>query len=396
MYHQTERSLDLQKRVSDFMDAHIFPNEQRYEEEIRANEKAGNAYTTVKLMEELKAKARAEGLWNLFLPEAEHGPGLSNMEYAPLAELMGRVPGMWASEVFNCGAPDTGNMDMLARYGTKEQQERWLTPLLNGEIRSAFAMTEPLVASSDASNVETRIERDGDEYVINGSKTFITNGQHCDMVIVAARTNMNVRGAKGTTLFIVDADASGFSRGRNLEKIGLHASDTSELFFNEVRVPKSAVLGEVDAGFMILMQELRRERLAIASAAVAGAEGILDTTISYVSEREAFGASLAQLQNTRFGLARAATDIRINRSFIEECKAHLLEGTLDVATVSMAKVSATELQNRIADVCLQMHGGYGYMREYAVSRAYVDSRIQRIYGGANEIMLELIARDLLD
>ena len=342
---------------------------------------------------EVWRKMGAHGLLGVDLPEQYNGAGADFRFSSLISETMCRV---------NCSAISvslTVHSDIVAHYvlnnGTELQRQRYLPGMVSGDCVGAIAMSEP-AAGSDLQGIRTTARCDGDEYVINGSKTFITNGQHCDMVIVAARTNMNVRGAKGTTLFIVDADAPGFSRGRNLEKIGLHASDTSELFFNEVRVPKSAVLGEVDAGFMILMQELRRERLAIAAAAVAGAEGILDTTISYVSEREAFGASLAQLQNTRFGLARAATDIRINRSFIEECKAHLLEGTLDVATVSMAKVSATELQNRIADVCLQMHGGYGYMREYAVSRAYVDSRIQRIYGGANEIMLELIARDLLD
>jgi alkylation response protein AidB-like acyl-CoA dehydrogenase len=213
--------------------------------------------------------------------------------------------------------------------------------------------------------------------------------------VVAARTNLDVRGSKGTTLFLVDASMPGFSRGRNLEKIGLHASDTSELFFEDVRVPATAILGELDRGFAVLMGELQRERLALAIGAVAAAEGVLNDTIRYVKERKAFGGALADLQNTRFKLAEAATDVRIHRSFVEECKGLFMAGELDEGTVSMAKASCTEMQNRVADICLQLHGGYGFMREYGVSRAYVDARAQRIYGGTSEIMKELISRSIL-
>ena len=206
---------------------------------------------------------------------------------------------------------------------------------------------------------------------------------------------MDVSGAKGTTLFLVDADAPGFQRGRNLEKMGMHASDTSELFFDNVRVSTDAVLGELDRGFSVLMNELQRERLALATAAVAAADGVLAETVNYVKERHAFGAPLADLQNTRFKLAEVGTDVRVHRAFVNECKTQFLNGELDVASVSMAKVACTEMQGRVADNCLQLHGGYGYMREYGVSRAYVDARVQRIYGGANEIMKELISRDLL-
>ena len=255
-------------------------------------------------------------------------------------------------------------------------------------------MTEP-GAGSDLQGVRTSAKRDGDDYVINGSKTFITNGQHCDMVIVVARTNLEVSGAKGTTLFMVDTNTPGFQRGRNLEKIGLHASDTSELFFEDVRVPASAILGELDKGFAVLMGELQRERLALAIGAVAAAEGVLADTVEYVKERQVFGGPLADLQNTKFKMAEAATDARIHRSFVEECKRLFMDGELDVATVSMAKFSATEMQGRVADICLQLHGGYGYMREYGVSRAFVDARVQRIYGGSSEIMKELISRSVL-
>jgi acyl-CoA dehydrogenase len=301
----------------------------------------------------------------------------------------------------NCaavGGPMAVHSDIVAHYilnhGTEQQKEYYLPKMVNGECVGAVAMTEP-GAGSDLQGLRTTAKRDGDHYVINGSKTFITNGQHCDFVIVVARTNLEVSGSKGTTLFIVDCSTAGFQRGRNLEKIGLHASDTSELFFEDVRVPANAILGELDQGFAVLMGELERERLALAIGAVAAAEGLLDETVAYVKERKAFGAPLAELQNTRFKLAEVATDARVHRSFVEECKELFMNGELDVATVSMAKMSCTEMQGRVADTCLQLYGGYGYMREYGVSRAFVDARVQRIYGGTSEIMKELVSRSLL-
>jgi len=301
----------------------------------------------------------------------------------------------------NCaavGGPMAVHSDIVAHYllnqGTEAQKEKYLPKMVSGECIGAVAMTEP-GTGSDLQGLRTTAKRDGDDYIINGSKTFITNGQHCDLVIVAARTNLEVSGARGTTLFMVDGDTPGFERGRNLEKIGLHPSDTSELFFEDVRVSSDAILGKLDAGFAVLMGELQRERLALAIGAVAAAEGILEITVEYVKERKAFGAPIAQLQNTKFKLAEAATDARIHRSFVEECKQLFMRGKLDVATVSMAKVSCTEMQGRVADSCLQLHGGYGYMQEYGVSRAFVDARVQRIYGGTSEVMKELISRSVL-
>mgnify|MGYP001819951172 FL=1 len=255
-------------------------------------------------------------------------------------------------------------------------------------------MTEP-GSGSDLHGERTTAKKDGDDYDINGSKTFITNGQHCDMVIVEAPTDLDVHGSRGTTLFKEDTSTPGFQRGRNLEKIGLHASDTSELFFEDVRVPAGSILGELDRGFMVLMGELQRERLALAIGGVAAAEGVLAETVEYVKERKAFGAPIAELQNTRFKMAEVATDVRVHRAFVEECKTNFMRGELDVATASMAKVACTEMQGRVADTCLQLHGGYGFMREYGVSRAYVDARVQRIYGGTSEIMKELISRSVL-
>jgi acyl-CoA dehydrogenase len=333
-----------------------------------------------------------QGLLAVDLPEEYGGFGVDFLFSMVIQEEFSKA---------NCaavGGPIAVHSDIVAHYilnhGTEKQKQHYLPKMVSGQRVGAVAMTEP-GAGSDLQGLRTTAKPDGDDYVINGSKTFITNGQHCDFVIVVARTNLEVSGSKGTTLFMVDSDTPGFQRGRNLEKIGLHASDTSELFFEDVRVPASAILGNVDSGFAVLMGELQRERLALAIGAVAAAEGLLAETVTYVKERTAFGGPLAELQNTRFKLAEVATDVRIHRSFVEECKTLFMRKDLDVATVSMAKVSCTEMQGRVADTCLQLYGGYGYMREYGVSRAFVDARVQRIYGGTSEIMKELISRSVL-
>ena len=267
--------------------------------------------------------------------------------------------------------------------------------MASGECVGAIAMTEP-GAGSDLQGVRTTAKKDGDEWVINGSKTFITNGQHADVVITVARTDPDAPGSRGLSLFLVDASNPGFSRGRNLEKLGLHAADTSELFYEDVRVPGSALLGELNKGFIILMTELPRERLGLAVGAVAAMEGALKMTADYVNERQAFGAPLSKLQNTRFRMADMYSEYRINRAFINECIDSFNQGQLDAATASMAKLTTTEAQCRVVDGCLQLFGGYGYMREYPISRMYADARVQRIYGGSSEIMRELVARSVLD
>jgi alkylation response protein AidB-like acyl-CoA dehydrogenase len=289
--------------------------------------------------------------------------------------------------------------DIVAPYvlnhGTEEQKQNYLPKMASGECVGAIAMTEP-GAGSDLQGVRTTAKKDGNDWVINGSKTFITNGQHADVVITVARTDPDAPGSRGLSLFLVDATNPGFSRGRNLEKLGLHAADTSELFYEDVRVPESAVLGELNRGFIILMTELPRERLGLAAGAVAAMEGALKITAEYVKERQAFGAPLSKLQNTRFRIAEMQTEYRLNRAFINECIDKFSRGELDAATASMAKFAATEAQCRVVDGCLQLFGGYGYMREYPISRMYADARVQRIYGGTSEIMRELIARDVLD
>lgn len=281
----------------------------------------------------------------------------------------------------------------LANIGSAEQKERWLPRMVSGEVVGAIAMTEP-GAGSDLQAIRTTAVKDGDSYVLNGSKTFITNGQHADLVIVAAKTDPTA-GAKGISLFLVDAALPGFTRGRNLEKIGQHCGDTSELFFTDLQLPATALLGKAGQGFAYLMQELPRERLMIGALAVAAARGALDLTIAYVQERELFGQKLSQLQNTRFELARLETECRVNQAFIDQCIAAYERGELDAATASMAKYSATEMQCRVTDGCLQLFGGYGYSSEYPISRAFVDARVQRIYGGTSEVMKEIIARSIL-
>jgi acyl-CoA dehydrogenase len=291
----------------------------------------------------------------------------------------------------------TVHSDIVAPYvlhlGNAEQKKYWLPKLASGAVVGAIAMTEP-GAGSDLQGIKTSALPDGDAYRINGSKTFITNGQHAGLVVTATKTDPKA-GAKGTTLFLVDTTLPGFQRGRNLDKIGLHSADTSELFFDNVSIGADCVLGRIGGGFGHLIDELPRERLSLAVAAVAHAQGALDRTIEYVTTRKAFGATIASFQNTRFELAKIKTDIEVNRAFVEKCAALYREGKLDVPTAAMVKLATTELEGRVTDACLQLFGGYGYMTEYPISRYFVDARIQRIYGGTSEIMKEVIARSLV-
>ncbi|MGL4566305.1 MAG: acyl-CoA dehydrogenase family protein, partial [Halioglobus sp.] len=277
--------------------------------------------------------------------------------------------------------------------GTEEQKETWLTRMVSGEAVGALAMTEP-GAGSDVQGIRTSAVKDGDGWILNGSKIFITNGYHADMVIVAAITDPG-KGAKGTSLFLVDTTLPGFEKGKKIEKIGQHTSDTAELFFQDVRLPASALLGELNKGFVIMMNELPRERLGIAAQAVAAAEGALAITVDYVLQRKAFGQSVASFQNTRFVLAEVKTEIAINRAFYEKCAEAYAAGQLTAEDAAMLKYASTEMQCKTIDQCLQLFGGYGYTAEYPISRFYTDARIQRIYGGSSEIMRELVARSML-
>jgi alkylation response protein AidB-like acyl-CoA dehydrogenase len=280
----------------------------------------------------------------------------------------------------------------LLRYGSDWQKRRYLPPMVRGETIGAIAMSEPS-AGSDLQGVKSTALDRGDHYLLNGSKTFITNGWLADLVIVVAKTDPEA-GAKGTSLLLVEAGMKGFEKGKRLKKVGLKAQDTSELFFDNVRVPKSHLLGQVDRGFVYLMQELPWERLQIAITAVESAQAAIDWTLDYVRDRKVFGTPVASFQNTRFRLAEMQTEVQIARVFVDRCLELLLQEKLDTATASMAKYWCSDLQNKVIDECVQLHGGYGYMWEYPIARAWVDARVQRIYGGTNEIMKEVITRSM--
>ena len=280
----------------------------------------------------------------------------------------------------------------IYRYGSEEQKQKYLPKMAKGECIGAIAMTEP-GTGSDLQGVRTSAIRDGNELVVNGSKTFITNGQMADVVIVVTKTDP-AAGAKGISLVLVEAGTEGFRKGRNLEKLGLKAQDTSELFFDDVRVPTTNMLGEEGKGFVYLMQELAWERLQVAIGAVSNTEAAVQWTIDYTKERKAFGKSIIEFQNTGFQLAEAKTEATVARVFVDKCIELMMAGELDAETAAMAKYWTSDLQNKILDTCLQLHGGYGFMWEYPITRAYADARVQRIYAGTNEIMKEIISRGL--
>jgi alkylation response protein AidB-like acyl-CoA dehydrogenase len=281
----------------------------------------------------------------------------------------------------------------IEHYGTEALKLKWLPKMVSGEAIAAIAMTEP-GAGSDLQGMRATAVDKGDYYLVNGSKTFITNGYLCDVVVVAVKTDPT-KGAKGISLLVIDTSMKGFTKGKPFEKVGLHAQDTCELFFENVEVPKENLLGKEGEGFKYLMTELSQERLVVALSAIGAAEGALATTVQYTKDRIAFGKPIAELQNTRYKLAEVATEIQIGRVFIDRCVELHCEKKLDQASASMAKYWLTDLQSKAADECLQLHGGYGYMWEYQVARSWADARVQRIYAGTNEIMKELIARAVL-
>ena len=281
----------------------------------------------------------------------------------------------------------------ILKYGSEAQKANYLPRMARGEIIGAIAMSEPGVGSDLQAVKTSAVKGANGDYVVNGSKTFITNGWNADLVITVAKTNPAL-GAKGTSLILVERGMAGFERGKRLKKIGMKAQDTSELFFSNVQVPGANLLGSEGQGFIYLMQELPWERMQIAIGATASAQQAIDDTIAYVRERKVFGTTVASFQNTRFKLAEMQTQVQMARVFVDQCMALLLQGTLDAATASMAKYACSELQGKVIDECLQLHGGYGYMWEYPIARAYVDARVSRIYGGTNEIMKEVVARSM--
>lgn len=335
-------------------------------------------------------KAGAAGLLCASMPEEYGGSGGTFAHESAIIEAIGHV----GVDGFGIGLHNSIVAPYILHYGSEEQKKKWLPKLATGELIGAIAMTEP-GAGSDLQGVKTRAEKDGNQYRINGSKTFITNGQLANFIIVVTKTDPE-KGAKGTSLIVVETDeVDGFERGRNLDKIGLKANDTSELFFNDVRVPTANLLGhEEGQGFIQLMQQLPQERLQIGTGAIAMIERALALTIDYVKERKAFGKAIIDFQNTQFKLAELKTEATIGRVFYNDCVTRHINGGLDPVTASMAKYWLSDLQGKVVDECLQLHGGYGYMNEYPIARMFRDARVQRIYGGTNEIMKLLIGRSL--
>ncbi|MFE7189936.1 acyl-CoA dehydrogenase family protein [Kitasatospora sp. NPDC057541] len=335
--------------------------------------------------------AGRQGLLGLAVPEEYGGGGTADFRYAAvLAEEFARA----GASGLALGLHNDIIGPYLTSLATEEQKRRWLPGFCTGELITAIAMTEP-GTGSDLQGIRTQAVDRGDHFLLNGAKTFISNGILADLVIVVARTTPE-GGAHGLGLLVVERGMPGFERGRNLDKIGQKAQDTAELFFQDVRVPKRNLLGEPDQGFLYLMRNLAQERLTIAAAAIAGAEHLVEITTAYVKQREAFGRPLAKLQHVRFEIAELATECAVTRAFVDRCITEHNRYALTPADASMAKWWATELQKRTADRCLQLHGGYGYMAEYPVARAFTDGRIQTIYGGTTEIMKEIVGRSLLD
>ncbi len=367
----------LRDSVRKFMEQEIVPHRERWRQEGKVDR-------------DLWRRAGDAGLLLVSTPEEYGGLGGNFRHEAIIIEELARI-----------GFPDFGialHNGIIAPYilhwGTEEQKRRWLPKLASGEMVGALAMTEP-GAGSDVQAIRTRAIADGNGYVINGSKIFITNGQHANLILVACKTDPT-KGSKGTSLVAVETDtAEGFRRGRNLEKVGMKAQDTSELFFDDVKVPTTNLLGtEPGRGFYQMMQELPQERLIVAVQAVAAIEAAVEATINYTKDRSAFGKSILDFQNTRFVLAEVKSEAVIGRIYINHCIEELVAGRFDATGGAMSKWWTTEKQCEIIDRCLQLFGGYGYMSEFPISHMWADARVQKIYGGTNEIMKELIARSL--
>ncbi|NVK51085.1 MAG: acyl-CoA dehydrogenase family protein [Cyclobacteriaceae bacterium] len=375
----TEEHELFRQSVRDFIAKEVIPYNDEWEKQKMVSRESWK-------------KFGENGFLGIQAPEELGGLNIHDFRYnAILIEELG---------LSGCSGPAIGYplhsdivMPYILHYGTDTAKQRYIPSMISGDYIGAVAMTEP-GAGSDLQGIRTSAVDQGDHYLVNGSKTFITNGYLSDVIVVAVKTDPS-KGAKGISLLLVDRDMEGFSKGKPFEKVGLHAQDTCELFFEDVKVPKENLLGKEGEGFKYLMTELAQERLVVALAAIALGEFMLDSTISYVKERKAFNKSLSDFQNTRFKLAEMTAALEQGRIYCDYLVELHNEGKLDSAMASAAKYNMTELQCKVADECVQLHGGYGYMWEYGVARAYADARVQRIYAGTNEIMKELIARKIL-
>lgn len=404
-FDYSPRTKELQARLLSFMDRHIYPAEARYAAEIEANTQAGKRWTPLRTIEELKPKARAEGLWNLFLPASsdgvhntsgDYGAGLTNQEYAPLAEIMGRV--LWSSEVFNCSAPDTGNMETIVRYGSAEHKKRWLEPLLRGEIRSAFAMTEPAVASSDATNIESSIRRDGDDYVINGRKWWISGAgdPRCAVYIFMGKTDADAPRHSQQSMILVPADAPGIKVVRPLQVFGYDDAPHGhcEITFDNVRVPASNILLGEGRGFEIAQGRLGPGRIHHCMRLIGLAERALELMCKRASSRTAFGRTVAEQGVTRERIAEARCKIDMAR--LLTLKAAWM---MDVAgnktakaEIAMIKVVAPSMACQVIDWAMQVHGGGGMCEDFPLAYSYAMARTLRFADGPDEVHRNAIAK----
>ena len=366
----------FRETVRKFYAKEVVPNIEKYEQQQHVDRELWN-------------KAGAMGLLCATMPEAYGGSGVDRLYSMILIEEQAYA--MDSSTGFSLHSDIVANY--INNFGSEAQKHYWLTRMASGETVTAIAMTEP-GTGSDLQAVRTTAVLDGDDYIINGSKIFITNGYLCDMAIVVCKTGNNEKGSANLSLIIVEADRVGFSKGKPLNKIGMKGQDTCELFFDHVRVPKENLLGMEGMGFMMLMKELAWERMLVAIICQAGAEAALAHTVQYTKERKAFGKTVSSFQNTRFKLAELRTEIDFCRAYLDRCMQLQLEESLGIDAAAAAKYKISEMFSKVVDECLQLHGGYGYMLEYPIARAYLDNRANRIYAGTNEIMKELISRSL--
>ena len=388
----SEKAGDLQKRLHAFMDTHIYPNEEEYHRQLNT----GDRWQIIPLLEELKDRAKNEALWNLFLPESEYGAGLTNLEYAPLCEIMGRVH--WAPEVFNCGAPDTGNIETIVRFGSEEQKERWLPPLLDGKIRSAFCMTEPRVASSDARNIEARIVRDGDEYVLNGLKWWASGAgdPRCELYIFMGKTDPDEHPYRQQSMILVERDTPGITIKRMLPVFGYDSAPHGhgEIEFKDVRVPASNILLGEGRGFEIAQGRLGPGRIHHCMRTIGVAERALEEMCRRVKSRVAFGRPLAEMGQIRQDIARSRCEIDQAR-LLTLYAAHRMDTVGNkVARTEIAeiKVVAPEMALKVIDRAIQAHGGMGVCNDTWLAAGYAHIRTLRLADGPDEVHREVIAR----
>ena len=369
---------DFRETVSRFVSDEIMPNFEQWEEDGI-------------VPRELFQKAGEKNMLAMSVSEEYGGLGLKDFRFNQIVGEEGYYQGATGA-MLGLTLHNDVCLPYFEEYCTDEQKERWLPGIVDGSLITAVAMTEPGIGS-DLASMSTKAIRNGDHYVVDGSKTFITNGINADLIITAVKTDPKEK-HRGMSIIIIERGMAGFDRGRNLEKVGMHSQDTAELFFNEVEVPVENLLGNEGDGFKYLVSNLAQERMSIAVAAIAAAQAALNWTLKYVKERYAFGTPIGSFQNSRFQMAEIKTEVDIGTTYIDQCVAALNEGTLTVEDAAQAKWWSTEMADRVIDKCVQLHGGYGYMLEYPIARAYADNRVTRIYGGTTEIMKEIVGRSL--